>query len=212
MGDRVAALYVEPDGAYANLPGVDVWDRARDARLYTGPWPVVAHPECQRWGRYWHGAPRKPHQYNKGEDAGVFAAALTAVRNHGGVLEHPKDSHAWRWFGLSPPPAKGGWAQADAFGGWTCCVDQGFYGHLANKPTWLYAAHVDLPDLIWGRGAQRLTPEMIARYGYEKARRVGPMALIGGKDKTKIRNATPAPFRDVLLSIARSAYARKEVA
>lgn len=31
------------------------------------------------------------------------------------------------------------------------------------------------------------------------------MAMVGGKDKTRIRNATPAEFRDVLLSIARSA-------
>lgn len=26
----VAALYVDPRGVYANLPGVDVWDAARD--------------------------------------------------------------------------------------------------------------------------------------------------------------------------------------
>jgi len=45
---------------------------------------------------------------------------------------------------------------------------------------------------------------MIERYGYAKARRVGRMALVGGKDKTRIRNATPAPFRELLLSIART--------
>jgi hypothetical protein len=39
----IAALYVEKDGVYANLPGVDVWDESRDARLYAGPDPVVAH-------------------------------------------------------------------------------------------------------------------------------------------------------------------------
>jgi hypothetical protein len=30
------------------------------------------------------------------------------------------------------------------------------------------------------------------------------MAMIGGKRKTEIRNATPIEFRDVLLAIARS--------
>jgi hypothetical protein len=40
----VAALYVEKEGVYANLPGVDVWDETRDARLYAGPYPVVATP------------------------------------------------------------------------------------------------------------------------------------------------------------------------
>jgi hypothetical protein len=28
------------------------------------------------------------------------------------------------------------------------------------------------------------------------------MAMVGGKDKTKIRNATPIEFRDVLISMA----------
>jgi hypothetical protein len=31
------------------------------------------------------------------------------------------------------------------------------------------------------------------------------MAMVGGKDKTRIRNATPPEFRDLLLAIARSA-------
>ena len=204
----IAALFVETDGAYWNLENVDPWDEARDARKYAGPWPVVAHPPCQRWGRYWHGAPRKPHQYRLGEDGGCFAAALTAVRNYGGVIEHPKDSHAWRYFGLSAPPACGGWVQADAFGGWTCCVWQGHYGHFAGKGTWLYAVVDDpatLPSLIWGPSDSGPTPAMVERYGYAKARRVGRMALVGGKDKTRIRNATPPEFRDLLIGIAQSA-------
>ena len=47
---------------------------------------------------------------------------------------------------------------------------------------------------------------MIERYGYEKARRIGVVAMVGGKHKTEIRNATPEPFRDLLLSIARKAH------
>jgi hypothetical protein len=47
----IAALYVDPNGAYVNLPGVEVWDEARDARTYAGPWPVVAHPPCNKWER-----------------------------------------------------------------------------------------------------------------------------------------------------------------
>lgn len=90
--------------------------------------------------------------------------------------------------------------------GWTCYVEQGFYGHSSRKPTWLYASRVNnLPDLKWGRGEQRLPQEMIDRYGYEKARRIGVVAMIGGKDKTRIRNMTPEPFRDLLIEIARSA-------
>jgi hypothetical protein len=48
---RIAALFVDPKGAYAGLPDVDLWGEARDARLYDGPYSVVAHPPCQRWGK-----------------------------------------------------------------------------------------------------------------------------------------------------------------
>ena len=199
----VAALFVETGGCYFGLRDVDPWDEARDARKYDGPWPVVAHPPCQRWGRFWHGSTRKPHQFRLGADGGCFASALTSVRNWGGVLEHPAHSLAWGWFGLTAPDAAGGWTRADAFGGFTCCVEQGRYGHFANKPTWRYACRVPTPELRWGRGEQRLHPVALARHGYTTARRIGMMAMVGGKDKTRIRNATPTEFREVLLRIAR---------
>ena len=204
----IAALYVDARGSYAGLQGVDVWDVARDARLYAGPHPVVAHPPCQRWGRYWGGSPRKPNQFAKGDDGGCFAAALAAVRRFGGVLEHPRDSHAWEWHGLAKPPRAGGWVQADGVGGWTCCVEQGHYGHFSNKPTWLYAVDIERPELRWGPGGQRLPEWMIERYGYEKARRIGVMAMVGGKEKTRIREATPPEFRDALLAMAATAKKR----
>lgn len=203
----VAALFVETDGCYFGQAGVEPWDETRDARRYKGPHPVVAHPPCQRWGRYATGAPNKPNQYRLGEDGGCFAAALTAVRNYGGVLEHPADSKAWPWFGLVKPWRAGGWMRADNFGGWTCYVEQGHYGHLARKGTWLYAVTKDWrtpAELHWGPCEQRIHPRALELHGYDKARRIGMMAMVGGKDKTRIRNATPPRFRDVLLDIARS--------
>lgn len=201
----LAALFVETDGAYFGMDGVDPWDEARDARAYAGPHPVIAHPPCQRWGRYWHGSPRKPHQYRLGEDRGCFASALTAVRNYGGVLEHPAYSLAWAWFGIKEPPSGGGWVEADAYGGRTCHVEQGHYGHMARKATWLYAKGVTAPELIWGTSPQRIHPVALERHGYEKARRTGVMAYVGGKDKSKIRAATPPEFRDLLISMVRGA-------
>jgi len=206
----IAALFVETAGAYFDLPGVDPWDEPRDARTYAGPHPVVAHPPCQRWGRYWHGAPNKPHQFELGADDGCFAAALAAIRQFGGVLEHPAHSHAWRAFGLNRPPKEGGWVPADGVG-FTCHVEQGHYGHISRKGTWLYAAGVDLPELIWGPSEQRIHPVALAKHGYAKARRIGMMAMIGGKDKTRLRNATPPAFRNLLLTMARSVK-RKQVA
>lgn len=203
MTNKIAALYVETNGGYFGLEGVEPWDLSRDARSYAGPYPVVAHPPCQRWGRFATGSTRKPGQYRVGEDGGCFAAALTAVRNYGGVLEHPKDSLAWDYFGIMPPGSMG-WSRADSFGGWTCQVEQGHYGHFSRKPTWLYAVGIEPPSLRWGRAKQRLPAYAVERYGYEKARRIGVMAAVGGKDKTRIRNATPEAFRDILISIARS--------
>lgn len=202
----IAALFVETDGCYFGLDDVDPWDITRDARKYAGPYPVVAHPPCQRWGRFWHGSTRKPHQFKMGDDDGCFAAALLAVRKYGGVLEHPADSHAWARFGIDRPTRGSGWQwPVDRVDGETCYVEQGHYGHMSRKPTWLYAVGCHLPKLNWTRGEQRLHPIALERHGYEKARRIGMTAMIGGKDKTKIRNATPIPFRDVLISIARSA-------
>lgn len=201
---QIAALFVEKDGAYYGLPNVDPWSLDRDARLYDGPHPVIAHPPCKRWGRFHHGSTRKPHQFKLGADAGTFFAALWAVRTFGGVLEHPADSKAWDYFGLPKPARAGGWTGADRFGGSACYVEQGFYGHFSRKPTWLYAASVPLPELRWGCGEQRLHPVALAKHGYAKARRIGMTAMIGGKDKERIRDATPAEFRDVLLSMVRN--------
>lgn len=202
---QVAALFVETDGCYFGMPDVDPWDISRDARAYAGPHPVVAHPPCQRWGRFWHGSTRKPHQFKLGDDGGCFEAALKFVETFGGVIEHPADSHAWDAFGMFKPDRSGGWRAARE--GWTCCVYQGQYGHFAGKPTWLYVAGMalgQLPSLRWGKTEQRLHPRAVELHGYEKARRIGMMAMVGGKDKTRIRNATPLEFRDVLLNIARS--------
>ena len=221
----VAALYVEPAGCYVGAPGVDPWDEARDARTYAGPYSVVAHPPCQRWGRFWHGSTRKPHQYRLGDDGGCFEAALRAVLVWGGVLEHPAHSRAWDVFGLCKPKAGAGWQFAHELMGnpcplgfpghyyWVCHVEQGHYGHASRKPTWLLACTASKPqELNWTKGEQRLPQWMVDRYGYEKARRIGVVAMVGGKNKTAIRNATPEPFRDVLLSIARNAHNTGEIA
>ena len=205
----VAALYVETDGAYYGVPGVDPWDEARDARLYAGPNPVVAHPPCQRWGKMWFGQPitvkRTGVRKIKGDDGGCFAAALRAVRTYGGVLEHPWGSHAWPHFGLNTPPRSGGWIAADFGGGWTCCVEQGRYGHYARKPSLIYAVGTDLPELDWGIGEPRLDPVVIERMGLKRAKRLGEVGARGGGTNSTPRIHTPEPFRDLLISLARSA-------
>lgn len=205
----IAALFVETDGCYFGLPDVDPWDEQRDARKYAGPWPVVAHPPCQRWGKMWFGQPltvkRTGRRKLKGDDGGCFDRALWAVRTFGGVLEHPWDSNAWPWFGLTVPARDGGWFRADDFGGWACCVEQGNYGHYARKPTLLYAVGCDLPELAWGRKPAQFPQWAIERYGMEKCKRAGELAFKGGGTDSSPRIGTPPAFRDLLLSIAATA-------
>lgn len=208
-GRTVAALFVAKGGCYSGLEDVDPWDETRDARLYPGPHPIVAHPPCQRWGKLWAGQPlyikRTGRRKIKGDDEGCFAAALAAARKWGGIIEHPWGSHAWAHFGLNKPAREGGWIAADFEGGWTCCVEQGRYGHYARKPTLLLAYRVELPELEWGIGESRLPQAVIDRMGLARAKRLGEVGAQGGGTDSKPRIGTPAAFRDLLLSIARTA-------
>ena len=212
----VAALYVQTGGAYDGLSGVDLWDEARDARLYAGPHPVVAHPPCQRWGKLWAGQPlhikNTGQRKIKGDDGGCFAAALAAVRKFGGVLEHPWPSHAWPHFNLNTPPRTGGWIMADFEGGWTCCVEQRPYGHYARKPTLLYAVGIELRELVWGHSERQLDPRVVARMGMKRAIRLGEVGGQGGGQNSTPRIHTPPAFRDLLIGMARSVGQRREAA
>lgn len=187
----IAALFVAERGCYTGLPGVDAWTEARDARLYAGPHPVVAHPPCARWSRL--------AQERIGEDEGCFASALASVRTWGGILEHPEGSRAFRAHGMLEPERGRGWMPAGDFRGWVCCVEQGHYGHRARKATWLYACGVDLPSLIWTPSVAKI--EHRPGRDYERERRTGAVQRMCHRE----RLATPIAFRDLLLSIARTA-------
>lgn len=189
----IAALFVDPEGIYASLPDVELWGEARDARLYRGPWPVVAHPPCARWCRL---AKQTEARGGKrvGDDGGCFASALASVRAWGGVLEHPAWSLAWKAHGLLGPPAGGGWVVADWLGGWTCRVDQSCYGHRAQKATWLYARSRWLPSLRWERQPGVLT---VSSGRVPREKRIGREMT-----RHKERAATPQAFAEILLEIA----------
>jgi len=193
----ISALYIATRGCYCDLPEVDPWDKDRDARQYRGSDPVVAHPPCERWGRY--------AGENLGQDDGCFEAALAAVRRCGGVLEHPEGSHAWRAFGIPIPPRTGGWI-ADGLGGWTCCVAQGNYGHRARKLTWLYYFGTNPPLPLDWRPCCKRVPGADEATGAERRRliRTGVCQRLSHNQ----RAATPVEFRDLLIALARESQRR----
>lgn len=197
----VAALYVETDGIYFGLPDIDPWDEQRDARLYAGPWPVVAHPPCARWCML---APLIQAKYGHkiGADAGCFKAALDAVRRFGGVLEHPAYSKAWPAFGL-PRPRRGVWRRSLDDPGWVTEVSQAAYGHPARKRTWLYYVGSNPAELDWSEPEAATT---VSDLGPGGSRRRGDEWKPGIQYADA--SATPLAFRDVLIGLAQSCHWR----
>lgn len=80
---------------------------------------------------------------------------------------------------------------------WTCEVWQSAYGHKARKRTWLlYVGDVEPPQLKWER-----SPGTHQCGWFD---RIKP--TLGKAEASR----TPIPFRDLLLSIARTADVRQE--
>jgi hypothetical protein len=188
----VSVLFVDPAGIYTRCVA-DTWDATRDARLYDGPRPVVAHPPCQLWVNLAHvNYKRYGGGHNRpGNDGGCFASALGSVRRWGGVLEHPAGSNAWAAHGLQEPGETIGWRQM-ALCEWVCEVWQSAYGHPARKRTWLfYCGRVPPAELRWDR-----TPGTHQVGWFD---RVKP--TLGKKEAM----ATPEAFALALIDLARRA-------
>lgn len=122
----IAVLFARSDSVYKALD-CDVWDIERDARNWPGGVPVVAHPPCRAWGRL--RALANPRH----DEKPLALFAVGQVRRFGGVVEHPAHSTLWGAAGL-PAPGRG----ADKFGGWTLPIFQSWFGHRAEKATFLY--------------------------------------------------------------------------
>lgn len=132
----VAVLFARADSVYKTLPGTDVWDIQRDARKWPGGSSLVAHPPCRAWGRLRQFA--KPRE----DEKALGPWAVEQVKRWGGVLEHPAESTLFAHCGL-PRPA----GHCDPDKGWTLAIDQHWWGHRAEKSTWLFIVGVHAYDL-----------------------------------------------------------------
>lgn len=193
MTNRVAALYVETDTVYRSIPGVDCWDINRDARLYRGPFPVVAHPPCNSWGAF---RTQRNETMRRGgierdrtridQDAHSMSCgpiAVDQVRQFGGVLEHPANSFLWRYAAL---PAPGD--SPDVYGGFSIEIEQGWFGHPCPKRTWLYCCGPMSPLAV-----HRLLPE-------ERPAAMGRVE----KQWSTVRMATPPSLARWMVDLAES--------
>lgn len=112
------------------------------------------------------------------------------------MLEHPALTLAWDAYELPRPPAAG-WLGTFC-GGWVAHVEQRHYGHRARKATWLYAYGFNPAPLKWGPG-----PEPEAWISADRPRAELAARGIAQLSKREAK-ATPIPFRDLLLAMARS--------
>lgn len=110
---KITVLFARKNSIYHQL-NCDVWDKDRDARLWLGQGPIIAHPPCRAWGRMAHQSVAPPWE----KDLAIWA--LQQVRAFGGVLEHPETSRLWEH--IYPNER-------------LITVDQYWWGHRAIKRT-----------------------------------------------------------------------------
>lgn len=197
MEKKVAALFVEENGPYSSVAIVDAWHKDRNALNYSGPYPVVAHPPCQLWGPFavinykrYGGSHNKP-----GNDGGCFEFALNAVRRYGGVIEHPRRSKAFSYYGIVVPPSHFiGWHNISS-NEWICTVYQSAYGHKANKSTILFYVGENKPfELNWNRPNGKY---QIGWHGPQRSKEISKPTVT-----KKEAIETPIRFRNTLISLA----------
>lgn len=197
LDEPVAVLFARHDSIYKTLAGRDVYDEGRDALTWPGGSPVVAHPPCRLFGRLRHFAKSPDPEAEKA----LALWAVDMVRRWGGVLEHPASSKLWEAAGL---PKLG---KRDEWGGWTLPVLQMWWGHRAEKRTWLYIVGCEPRDI----------PEMPLRLGeaecvirLDKRRPDGTHIRKGDPDHRPFlneaeREGTPVDFARWLVELARRA-------
>jgi len=183
----VSVLFARQDSIYKSLPACDVYDKTRDAKTFVAGTPVIAHPPCRAWAKLAHFANPEPGEKE------LALWAVEKVRANGGVLEHPEMSRLWKAIPLPKPGAR-----PDKWGGYTIAVDQRWWGHRANKMTWLYIVGTPQEEI----------PAHLVRYDPRTH-------CIKAHNKTTSRNAhkkrlptserehTPVAFAEWLLQIAR---------
>lgn len=123
------------------------------------------------------------------------------VRRYGGVLEHPSGSALFREEDLGLPIPGG--TTRDAWGGYVLPVSQKWWGHRAEKRTWLYIVGVEPAEL----------PPMPITLG-EASHALGSSL---GRNRTtarpevskREREATPPDFAAWLVEVARRSKVRE---
>ena len=169
---------------------------------------------CGRWSDAWltlvakrRSRVQARYERTAGSYRGGSIASVRRSRRRAGASG--EFSMAWRWFGLVPAAlrAAGGTA-ADWLGRVDVPRRTGqLRARLPTKGTWLYAVGCELPSLAWGDVAPaelRMTLEGGRLTAAGEERQKLQKVEYGCQSSDPRRRITPAPFRDVLIQMARS--------
>lgn len=123
----ISILCVNDDSVYKSIPGLDCWDKKRDAYNFNGSNPVITHAPCQQWSRLRMFS--KTNDYEKG----LAEFCYRKVKENGGIFEHPSGSSFFKSYGVDMRKVYQ--------------VDQSDFGFPAKKSTWLYVEGYKLYSL-----------------------------------------------------------------
>jgi hypothetical protein len=176
-------LCVAKNSAYVGMPGLELFDQARDARTFAGGMPLIAHPPCRAWSAHCaHQAKPEPGE----KELGLWCAEQ--VKQMGGVLEQPAHSRLWDAAKLPKP----GWTHsADV---WSMEVWQAWWGYPMRKATWLFFSGISPLSVK--------TPLQLHPHGCDRRRE----QLMSKKE----RSATTPAFARWLVDVARQSAKSKE--
>ncbi len=148
MRKKITVLFCQEDSIYKSFPVCDVWDEKRNALNFNELIPIIAHPPCRKFSRM-RGLSTAPEVE---KELAYFAAHH--IKKYGGILEHPAFSILWKEANLPNP------GEIDKFGGFTLVISQFWFGHKADKLTWLYIVGLkegDLPPIPFALGEPLFT-------------------------------------------------------
>lgn len=128
MDAKIVVLCAQNNSIYKTLPGLEVYDKARDAYNYKGTnLPIIAHPPCAQWSRL------KSFAKQDKLEKDLAWYCLDKIHEAGiGILEHPMGSSFWKEANIT----KGLYS-----------IDQHWFGFPARKRTYLYF-HGCKPDTL----------------------------------------------------------------
>jgi hypothetical protein len=82
----ISVLCVAKESNYHLIPGLDLWQAARDAYNFSGSNPVITHAPCAQWSRM-----KAFSRYDKKQKDLAFFCFNKVIEN-GGIFEHPAGS------------------------------------------------------------------------------------------------------------------------